>query len=292
MAKYQDIYPAEPNLDSTQIARLSAAELLTLEYFEAEPASMPVQTFDQHHILINLNETPHRVENWRNDEHRDFTYRKHEIIVTPAGMKSGWKWHSPSKVIVITLDPHKFEAFAQNEVGVLLTSKQLADIPQFYDEDLTQAAWFSYEALKNKALGYETLFESLARIFLVKLIQKYGVAHTESFAATKGFSAAQYKKVLEYVKSHYGQSIALEDLASVAGISQHHFSRLFKQVIGMSPMQYVQWHRLEKAKKLLQDPNLPIIDVAQQCGFADQAHLSRIFKSQMGLSPKAFRDSQ
>ena len=82
--RYQDIYPSSPLLDSAALARPSAAELLTLEYFEAEPATMPTEVFDQHHILLNLRERPHRVENWRDGAHRDFTYHKDEIIVTPG----------------------------------------------------------------------------------------------------------------------------------------------------------------------------------------------------------------
>lgn len=84
--------------------RPSAAELLSLEYFEADPASMPTQAFEQHHVLINLRDKPHRVENWRDGEHRDFIYRKYEIVVTPAGVQSGWRWHEKSRCIVITLD--------------------------------------------------------------------------------------------------------------------------------------------------------------------------------------------
>ena len=99
MAKdtYQDIYPSSPIVDSARDARASAADLLTLEYFEAEPASMPTQIFQQHHILLNLKETPHRVENWRDGEHRDFSYRKHEIIVTPAGVERVGAGHEQSR---------------------------------------------------------------------------------------------------------------------------------------------------------------------------------------------------
>ena len=290
MPKYQEIYPTQPRFNSAKIERVSAANLLTLEYFEAEPASMPIQKFDQHHILINLNPHPHRVENWRNGEHRDFTYHKNEIVVTPAGVETGWKWHVRSKVIVITLQPTQFEAFAQKEMGVILTRKQLADIPQFYDEDLTNTAFFIYEALIERDLGYVVLFESLSRMFLVKLIRKYGMAHTDRYEAVKGFTAYQYKRVLEFVKENFAQPLVLEDLAAVAGISPYHFSRLFKQMIGQSPMQYVQAQRLEEAKKLLKDPELPIVEVADHCGFSDQSHFSRFFKRYEGFSPKSFRN--
>lgn len=289
--KYQDIYPTEPLVSSEEIKRTSVADIFTLEYFEAEPGTMPTQTFDQHHILINLNPNPHRVENFRAGVHRDFIYNQFEIVLTPAGIESGWVWHEKSKVIVITLDPKKLEEFSSKELGVILSNEHLEDIPQFKDEDICRASEFVFQALEAKSLGYEVIYESLARVFLVKLIQKYGKKQIENYDEKKGFTSTKYKNVIEFVKSNFHKNISLEDLASSAGLSPHHFSRLFKETIGKTPMQFVQEHRIEEAKSMLKDPNLPLIDIAHRCGFADQAHFSRIFKKITGNTPKSFRNS-
>ncbi|MDY7004668.1 MAG: hypothetical protein SWX82_12090 [Cyanobacteriota bacterium] len=58
MPKYQDIYPSESLIQSLDLVRLLAADLLTLEYFEAEPASMPIDKYEQHHIILNLKDEP------------------------------------------------------------------------------------------------------------------------------------------------------------------------------------------------------------------------------------------
>ena len=290
MAKgtYQDIYPSSPIVDSARDTRSSAADLLTLEYFEAEPASMPTQVFEQHHILLNLKDEPHRVENWRDGDHRDFTYRKHEVIVTPAGVESGWQWHAKSKIIVITLEPEKFERFAQTEVGIVLARAQLKSLPQFEDPDICQAGEMLKDALVNRDIGFELMFESLARVFLVKLIQKYGLEE-EAYAFSKSFTAQHYKRVLSYVADHYGQSILVEDLARESALSASHFAQLFKKTIGMSPMQFVMQYRIEQAKKRLANPTTPLIDIAISCGFSDQAHFSRLFKQAAGVSLSKYR---
>ena len=286
--KYQDVYPSSPILDSAKDARASAAELLTLEYFEAEPGDMPTQVFDQHHILLNLKDEPHRVENWRDGEHRDFTFRKHEIVVTPAGVESGWRWHAESRVIVVTLDPRKFERFAQTEVGVLLAEAQLRSLPQFEDPDICHAGVMLKDALASEEQGSELIFESLARVFLVKLIQKYGLQE-EAYAFSRSFTAKHYKRVLDFVAQNYGKSILVEDLASEAALSPSHFAQLFKRTIGMSPMQFVTTYRVEQARKKLAEHDTPLIDIAMTCGFADQAHFSRVFKQIAGLSPSKYR---
>ncbi len=285
---YQDIYPSAPILDSAKAARASASELLTLEYFEAEPATMPTQVFDQHHILLNLKAEPHRVENWRDGEHRNFIFREHEIIVTPAGVESGWQWHAKSSVVVVTLDPKKFERFAQTEVGVVLADAQLRSLPQFEDPDICHAGAMLRDALASKEQGSQLIFESLARVFLVKLIQKYGLQE-EAYAFSRSFTTKHYKRVLDFVAESYSRSILVEDLAREAALSPSHFAQLFKRTIGLTPMQFVMTYRVEQARKKLAEPGVPLIDIAMACGFADQAHFSRVFKQIAGESPSKFR---
>lgn len=288
---YQDIYPEAPLLDSGSIDRQSAASLLSLDYFEAEPGEMPYEVFDQHHIVINLQTEPHRVEHWRDDEHHDFIYRKDEIIVTPAGVRSGWKWHAQSKAIIITLRPDALERFAKQELGILLTPRQLKEVGQFVDTDICQAGVMLLEALKSE-LGSAVMFESFARVFLTKLIQKYGLREKDEVAFTRSFTSAHYQRVLNYVADHFHSSITLEDMAGQTGISTYHFARLFKQTIGQTPHQFVMHYRVEQAKKQLGERDRPMIDIALSCGFADQAHFSRTFKQLTGLTPKAFRLAQ
>ncbi len=288
--RYQDIYPEDPLLKSEDLGSTTARELLTLEFFEAEPGAMPHQVFEQHHILINLRDEPTRVENWRDGAHRDFEYRKNEIVVTPAGIRSGWRWYEKSKVIVITLEPEKLEAFAQNELGVLLGGEQLKSIPQFVDMDITQAAVMLMEALKSD-IGSDVMFESFARVFLTKLIQKYGLKHEKKFDFSSGFTSRHYKRVFDHVRKNYGGEINLDTMAQHAGLSASHFSRLFKKTIGQSPHQFLMAFRVERAKEKLERKDLPMIDIALSCGFADQAHFSRVFKQIVGQAPKEYRSS-
>ena len=82
--RYQGIYPSEPLLDSSALSKHKAADLLTLEYFEAPPVEMATRVFDQHHILLNLREEPHEVENWRDGKHIKFIFEKDQVVVSPG----------------------------------------------------------------------------------------------------------------------------------------------------------------------------------------------------------------
>ena len=85
--------------------------------------------------------------------------------------------------------------------------------------------------------------------------------------------------------------VAVEDLAKEAGLSASHFSRLFKRTLGQSPHRFVVSYRVEQARKMLSDPDLPLAGVAVRCGFSDQAHFSRLFKQVQGVTPRAYRAS-
>jgi AraC family transcriptional regulator len=289
MLSYQDVYPSEAILRSFDVVRPRAAELLNLEYFEAEPARMPHEVFAQHHLLLNLRETPMRVENWRDAMHRDFTYLPGEIVLTPAGIRSGWHWHERSSVIVITILPAMLGRFATSELGLVLGQRQLRDTPQALDTDLCQSGLMLLDALRDRATGSEVMYESLARIFLVKLIQRYGELRSEALDFSRGFTASHYKRVLDFVADNFAGPITIEEMARVAGLSPAHFSRLFKEVLGDSPYQFVMDYRVEQAKRMLVDPGRPMIDIALACGFANQAHFSRIFKRLTGKTPRSFR---
>ena len=137
-------------------------------------------------------------------------------------------------------------------------------------------------------MGSQVMFESFARVFLTKLILKYGLQASE-YNFSKSFTAGQYKQVLNYIAINYGSNILLEDMAAIADLSTSHFSRLFKQTIGQSPYQFLMSYRIEQAKKMLDNPNVLMIDIAMDCGFSDQAHFSRVFKKIEGITPKKYR---
>lgn len=287
--RYKEIYPSLPLLNSDAHEHISAATLMSVRYFQAPPDQMPEDVFAEHHILLNLQEQPHRVQNIRDGEMHDFTFHKNEIVVTPAGMRSGWRWFETSDVIVVTLDPAKVEKFAQTELGILLDPQQFRDLPIFLDADLCAAGVMLRDALEDDDMTSGVMFEAMSRVLLVKLLQRYGQRSPEDVILTASFTSSHYHRVLAYVRAHLDQTVTLDELSREAGMSASHFSRVFKETMGSSPMQYVMAYRIEQAMTMMDDLARPLGDIALACGFADQAHFSRCFKQVTGQTPRAFR---
>ncbi|UWR21750.1 AraC family transcriptional regulator [Sulfitobacter sp. S190] len=289
--RYAEIYPSSPLLNSDAMEHISAAALMSVRYFQAEPDIMPEEVFGEHHVLLNLCDTPHRVQNRRDGQLRDFTFHKNEIVVTPAGMKSGWRWFAKSDVIVVTLDPERVKKFAQTELGLILDAQQFADLPQFSDADLCAAGVMLRDALENDDLTSGVMFEAMSRVLLVKLLQRYGQRRPEDLALSARFTSDHYGRVLAYIRANLDRTITVDDLATQAGMSPSHFGRVFKETLGETPMQYVLAYRIEQAIEMMKDPARALGGIALDCGFADQAHFSRSFKQVTGQTPRQHRQT-
>jgi AraC-like DNA-binding protein len=99
----------------------------------------------------------------------------------------------------------------------------------------------------------------------------------------------EVNRVIEYLHSHLDEKITLEALARIGHLSASHFSRVFREETGQSPMEYVQNLRLQRAKKLLLAGDNSITDIALECGFNSPSYLSACFQKQYKLTPSEYQ---
>jgi AraC-like DNA-binding protein len=104
-----------------------------------------------------------------------------------------------------------------------------------------------------------------------------------------GLPPALTQRICEYIDSNLEQKIGLDNLASLAGLSTHHFARAFHQSVGMPPHSYLLNRRLEQVERMLRDTQLPLSEIALATGFSDQSHLARHFRRRTGISPSHAR---
>lgn len=135
--------------------------------------------------------------------------------------------------------------------------------------------------------GHRALVDSLATALAHRLVTT--AAEEQRQRIRGGLPRHRLRLALEFVESNLSGEVLVEDLAQMAGLSPPHFAREFKRSTGQSPHQYVLTRRVERAKQLLGDARWNISEVAQECGFSDQAHLARTFKKVVGLPPGLWR---
>lgn len=111
----------------------------------------------------------------------------------------------------------------------------------------------------------------------------------ERRAARGGLAPWQVRRVKAYIEEHLDGPLNVVDLAPMARLGPHYFSRAFKRTLGETPHAYVSRRRIEQALHLMLSTNSPLAQIALACGFADQAHFTRRFHGAMGVTPHAWR---
>lgn len=103
---------------------------------------------------------------------------------------------------------------------------------------------------------------------------------------------AALDRILAYLNAHYTDDITLDQLCTAAGgLSEQYLCRLFKQSVGMRPMEYMLSRRVSAARVYLETTNLPISDVALRSGFHNTSYFYRSFRKFVGVSPLAYRQA-
>ncbi|MEJ0095667.1 MAG: AraC family transcriptional regulator [Methylocella sp.] len=130
--------------------------------------------------------------------------------------------------------------------------------------------------------------ENAATIFITQLAYFLDNA-APRFEPTRALCDAKLRMVVEYIESNLYRNIPLSELAGLVELTPRYFCGAFKQALGRPPHQFQIEQRVERAKTLLRDPSLSLIDVALTVGFNSQSHLNDYFRRIVGITPAHYR---
>jgi AraC family transcriptional regulator len=119
--------------------------------------------------------------------------------------------------------------------------------------------------------------------------QAYGGMRPNSLGRRGGLAAWQERRAKELLVANLDGGVELADIARECRLSVGHFSRAFRQSMGVAPHSWLMSRRVELAKDLLRDREASLSEIALRCGFADQSHFTRVFTRRAGVSPGAWR---
>lgn len=145
----------------------------------------------------------------------------------------------------------------------------------------------TFDGSRKKCRELETV-AGLSRLFSW-IIQHERFVKLPEQEANVSQRVDQVKSVLEYIESHYSGSISLEDLAGIAGMNPKYFCRVFRSLTHHSPMDYVNFYRIEQAAYLLDSTDLPITAVGAECGFWESSYFTKVFKKYKHITPRRYR---
>lgn len=204
----------------------------------------------------------------------------------------------PTQCIALSISPEMiqdtFQLLNEKRPQKVLTEKWSLDLSNVHlqnSRDLSEIIHrFINIGVKERSKEKDLIASFALRELLVRLTQTQA-RHMLEKTYQKMASSNGIAYVVSYIKENIREPLSLEELSQKACLSKPHFSRVFKQELGITPMAYVLKERLTLAKKHLQLGELQVQEICYLSGFNNPTYFIRSFKQEFGKTPKEFRES-
>ncbi|MER9102615.1 AraC family transcriptional regulator [Mesorhizobium sp. M0848] len=165
-------------------------------------------------------------------------------------------------------------------------------VPQRHSSDpVVERLSRALEAAEGSHNGFGDLYADAVRLAIVTRLLTLGSGPEPDprARATAALPRWRWKRIVEYVDSHLDKKIALADMAAVAGLSRMYFAAQFRAATGIRPHEFLLRRRIDRAKQMLSQTEMTLVDVALSVGFQNQAHFTTVFGRSVGETPYRWR---
>jgi AraC family transcriptional regulator len=213
-----------------------------------------------------------------------------EVAIIPAG--SSWTCRSEGPDSLTMLLLYLRPLFVRAAARDLNFSHNETPQIGFKDRHISHIAMSLLHELNEGNVVGRVYADSLASGLAIQLVRRYSTLK-DIHVGHGGMAPHKLRKALALIEHHISDEeegrVALRAVARDVSMSYFHFSRAFKQAMGMTATSYIAERRIERAKKMLEETELPISEIALRSGFSSQSHFTTAFRRLAGATPKAFR---
>jgi AraC family transcriptional regulator len=223
---------------------------------------------------------------------RSYRVRSGDLFVTRSKTPYELRWRSPRGAEIDVIHIHlgldqcfaAFQMVYQDKAGAV-------EVAEFFgrDETLVHLSFACAEMLSSRAPGNSKRVAAFAQLLAIYIAEKYTNIASETPDYHGGLPIARLRKVEDYVRAHLAERISVEKLAELADLSPFHFSRVFKQSTGITPLQLVTRQRMLKAQQLIRETSRSLIEIALEVGYTSPSHFAQVFRRMTGTAPTEFR---
>ncbi|MBR3805270.1 MAG: helix-turn-helix domain-containing protein [Clostridia bacterium] len=157
-------------------------------------------------------------------------------------------------------------------------------------ETVAYAMTEAYDEYAAKDVCYKLPIRANIYVLISALLRYYCGARNEQERMVY-HNVLRLRPALDYIADHCGEKIYIDTLAEMISVSADYFTKMFKESIGKTPIDYINGVRVNKALELLSVSDTPLNDIADKSGFANPNYFHKIFKQYMNTSPLAYRKS-
>lgn len=282
MNKHQQCVLPNPPLISHELKDLNG---FSLEHHRQPAWEIPEHSVSNHKIVIHLASVT--IEQEIDRQLRLIKVYPGDICILPANTLHKCRWIDSTEFLTISVE----SKLINNIANRLNTAENIEILPIFAQkEPLIQQIGLSLLAELQSQESLDSFYvNSLVDILIMRLLKGYGRKIPKNFELVEGLNAFKLKQALDYINDNLDRELRLADIALSLRMSPFYFARSFKQSMGIPPYQYLTQRRIDRAKLLLSNSSLSILEIVQSIGFRTQSHFTRVFREYTGTTPKQYR---
>lgn len=144
------------------------------------------------------------------------------------------------------------------------------------------------EVQKSSHPAQRLMVDAVSAALAIHILRTYNTFEAIEQNGEACLGKHEITRLTEYIEDNLDRSIGLAELAKVVNVSRFHFIRLFKRSTGTTPIDFVEQSRIERARVLITETDIPLAEIALMTGFADQSHFTRRFRDRVGCTPAVF----
>jgi AraC family transcriptional regulator len=264
--------------------QLEAVRVAVVHQFP--PCDGYARTVDGHLMVMHMSR-PARLRQRRAGHLYEGMFSRGDLTLIPAGCQTLCWTKQAVDLLHVEIDP----AFASTAIESGLHQPSLGpELPclfRFDDAVCRELALSMLHEVEAQGSAARMYLESAATVLALRL---HGLAgRTLAPVPRGGLPDRVLARAKEFLHDEMARNPGVAELSHVVGMNVHHFSRMFKRSTGLTPHRYLNEVRLERAKRLLTNGAMMIIDVALDTGFASPSQFTAFFRKRTGLTPTQYR---
>ena len=262
---------------------------LTLQRFRHPPSTIDLPGL-RDELLVDHLVGPVMVEERHGAECRERRWTgPGQVSVTPAGQPVHRLLKGRPDVVLLHLASELLTDVAREAYGPGASSVTLLRCFASPDHTADQLARLLLAEAEAPGPSSSLMTESLGRALVLHLLRAHSNLGEARSVPVGRYPASRVHRVVEEMRGSLDQDLPLSRLAASIGLSPSQFVRAFRDATGLPPHRYLRGLRIESARALLEQTDLPVIEVALRCGFGQPGHFATVFREVNGLSPRAWR---
>lgn len=213
-----------------------------------------------------------------------------DVTFTPIGEPKRFQHAGENVVLLLRLAPALVQSIAGDEYALDPSRLELRENPGAPDPHIVALGKQLLACLEAEGAPARLQVDALAIDLTLHLLCQYATTRMPAGNPAPRLPQRKLQRAIAFIDAHLRDDLALADIARVLAISPGHFSHAFKQTTGLSPHRFVLERRVENAKAMLLETDLPITEIADRIGCATPSHFSVMFHRVTGQTPRDFRN--